>query len=71
MSATVTGVKRKIIYKPGFNNAWVQIPKFFVVYIMALHGSVAPEKVNIDMDEQGVLTITPEYASSSKSKLTP
>ena len=59
MSATFSGVKRKVIYKRGLNNTWIQIPKFWAGYVSALTGSF-PEEVNIDMDENGVLTITPE-----------
>lgn len=59
MSATFSGVKRKVIYKRGLNNTWIQIPKFWAGYVSALTGFF-PEEVNIDMDENGVLTITPE-----------
>ena len=59
MSATFTGAKRKVLYKPGLNNTWIQIPKFWAGYIGALRGAF-PTRVNIDMNEQGVLTITPD-----------
>ena len=59
MSATFTGAKRKVLYKPGLNNTWIQIPKFWAGYIGALRGAF-PTRVNIDMDEFGVLTITPD-----------
>ena len=60
MSATFTGAKRKVLYKPGLNNTWIQIPKFWAGYVGALHNGAFPERVSIDMDEQGVLTITPD-----------
>ena len=59
MSATFTGAKRKVLYKPGLNNTWIQIPKFWAGYIGALRGAF-PTRVNIGMDEFGVLTITPD-----------
>jgi hypothetical protein len=59
VSATFTGAKRKVIYKSGLNNTWIQIPKFWAGYVGALHDAF-PTRVNIDMDESGVLTITPD-----------
>lgn len=60
MSATFTGAKREVIYGKGLNNTMIQIPKFWAGYVAALHNGAFPETVNIDMDDKGVLTITPE-----------
>lgn len=71
MTATLEGIKKRIVYKPGRNNVWLQLPDFWAGYVMALWNGIAPSHVNIDMDEQGVLTITPigrEKNANSKSK---
>lgn len=60
MTASFSGVKRKIIYQSGLNNTWVQLPKFWSGYIFALCGT-PPSRVTIDMDEQGILTIKPDF----------
>jgi len=65
MSATITGAHRKITYKPGLNNVWVQLPKFWVGYVYALCG-IPPERVEIDMDEYGKLTIKPDFKLEGK-----
>jgi len=59
MAATLENIKKRIVYKPGRNNVWLQLPDFWVGYVMALWDGVAPRHVSIDMDKQGVLTITP------------
>lgn len=60
MTATFTGAKRKIIYQPGQNNTWVQIPKLWSGYIFAMCG-IPPARVDISMDEYGMLTIKPDF----------
>lgn len=67
MSATFTGAHRRIIYRSGTNNAWIQIPRFWAGYVTGLFNA-APRKVNIDMDEQGILTIRPIYGEEAKDR---
>ena len=61
MSAKITGAHRKIIYEPGLNNAWVQLHKYWVGYVYALCGT-PPGHVVMEMDEYGVLTLTPDFS---------
>jgi len=65
MSATITDAHRKIIYEPGINNAWVQLHKFWVGYVYAICGA-PPEHITMDMDENGVLTLTPDFEHEGK-----
>lgn len=60
MPATITGAKRHIIYKPGLNNVWIQLHRFWVGYVFARCGT-PPARISMDMDEQGMLTITPDF----------
>ncbi len=75
MPATFTGAHRrvkyesKVKYKKGVNNAWIQIPPFWAGYILARYG-VSPASVSIDMNQDGVLTITPIDSDGNSFEIT-
>lgn len=60
MPASFEGAIRVVKYrKTNSADCWIPVPAFWSSYCMAHFRTAAPSSVRIDMNEEGVLTITP------------
>jgi hypothetical protein len=59
MVASFKGAVRKVKLRGGNKDSYVPVPSYWADYVYVIYGKREVDRVSIDMDEHGTLTITP------------
>ncbi len=68
MPASFEGAIRVVKHRGINKDSWIPIPPFWAKYVYAHYGKKEVKLIKIDMNEEGVLTVTPYWQEESLSQ---